>query len=396
MHFRKIKKIIIFSIFGLFTLSCGNSILHSETRVITVAAFGDEEFRNSSAWSLFIESHMRDISKFYDSLYGIQLKLTSINEWKSPDNASELIELLDDLKRFSAPCTTDIVLGFSLQAPSRLEKQNKVDFNIGMATLFGSELVVRFSISEIKNDAYVRRTLIHEIAHLFGAFHSEDTTTIMKAYSDGPLPRLVFDEQTFQMIQLLKLFPFCVGILCLDTTAHRLVSNIFEEGHFRGEQNPIASALQEKAMDYLERKDYDSASIMFQFALPHYDVSTSKSLSDYSVALMWVAKRDSTISLDSAIVVAEKATKLDSKNSKAFSNLGRFYLINFEPDRAIESFAQALQIDSLFFNAVYGMALTYLNLKDTSQTMFYLRKASKLNSGHEDVKFLLDSLKQSK
>lgn len=375
------------------TCDSTSQVNSSEKRIVTVAAFGDEEFRKSPAWQFFIEAHLRDISQIYDSIFGIQLKLTSMNEWESPNHALELGDLLIDLKRFSNPCTTDVVIGFSLQEPSKLEKEGKVEFSLGVAKILSSQVVVRFNLVEIRNDYLVRGVLMHEIAHLFGGFHSSDSNTIMFPYADKAPASLEFDEQTTRMIRLLKVFPFCSGILCLDTNAHRLVTNIFQQGHFPGEQNPIASALQERALEYLEQGAYDSTSRLFYSALPHYDVTTSQNLSDYSVALMWASFGYSSIKLDSAAVVGELAIKLDPGNKKALNNLGKIYSENNQPEKAIELFEKALEIDSLYFNAAFGMSIAYLRMNEAKSALRYLEKAVKLNPNHTKARYFFDSLK---
>jgi len=123
--------------------SC-TSELHSETRIVTVAAFADEEFRENQQWVSLIESHISEVSKMYDSLFGIQFLISSLNEWESEDRIDDISDLLLALRAYSDPCITDIVIGFSLQSPTDFEKANKQELENGLSSQLGSELIVRF------------------------------------------------------------------------------------------------------------------------------------------------------------------------------------------------------------------------------------------------------------
>ena len=386
MHFRIIKKIIIFSIIGLFALSCGNPDLRSEKRVITVAAFGDEEFRKYEEWESLIRRNLNEVSKVYDSLFGIQFQLSSLNEWESDDDAYDFTDLFYNLEEYSKPCTTDIVVGFSLQAPTKTEKLNKADFEWGLSSSFGSVVVVRFGLSEILDDEQVKITLIHEIAHLFGAWHCSDSTTIMGVTFSRYKPRIVFDNQAARVLGLLKNFNFCEGILGLDTSIIQQVSRIFREDHLSEQQNPIAGKFDSKAQEYIKRGHLDSASTMFNYALPHYDTSTCTHLSQMSMAL------GSMNRLDSAIIVGNKAIMKDPTQKEARNSLAVLYLASGQSLEALVHLDIARSIDPEYEYALLNLAKAHLQLNDTARAVEMIDSLLLINPDHTSGRMLLDSL----
>lgn len=277
-------------------------------RQVKIQALADEEFRSIQGWQELIRQHIDSASQFFQTLFNIEFSVDSIESWSSPDTITSLRTLFDLLRCDVPNPTSDILIAFVMN-PSHPREYSNEDLLNGQSEILGRYVVVRFEQREVGNWPFFDRVLIHELCHSFGAWHCRDTMSIMRSFSDGPVPLREIDSTTLKVISQLRTLNFHKGVLSLDTVDQIVVRTAFWEDHLPGEQNSIATALLGLAKRYQAMGKLDSATMMFHFALPHCDTSAIDNKVTYALALNQTGLyRDteritSTISLDRKSVV---------------------------------------------------------------------------------------------
>ena len=215
-----------------------------EMREITVAIAADEEFRSRSNWRELLKNRLAAVSDFYEREFAIRWKVVSINEWVSDNRGTDMTGRLRELENDAPHGDADIVLGISSQ-PSLVK---------GVATTLGSYVLVVDSgeYDERRNTVIIA----HEFAHLFGAWHSHDRTSLM--FGAGAL-EFGIDEATAAVIRTMRDFDFRRGIDGIDEATVARLTAVYQENAPVGEAHPLARAYMGRGYEaYLER-DYNGA-----------------------------------------------------------------------------------------------------------------------------------------
>jgi|GEM_PF-3746672 len=356
------------------------------TRVISVTAYAADEFAEIVNWQWFVKDHFIAVSAFFDSLFGIQFEVVDCKLWLSGKSARDLLDLMNDLKDQCIEDTSDIVIGFSFQPPGTGTSFTQPDLDVGYGEVFGRVAILRCALSELLNWSYIDFLLIHELSHLFGAFHCEDTMSIMRTFSDGVLPKRKLDPQTIQLITRMKDFDFKQGVLSLDTAHQKVIRDIFQSGHAEGEQNPIASALLILAKGYIARGKLDSASLMYHITLPHCDTTSIANLITFAQVLQVTGHHNS------ALEILARLSLVDLQEARELNNLAMLYLLCDKPEAADSALNRALEIDPVYVNALWGKALALIDLADTSEALVFVDSTITIDPSHTLAKAMRDSI----
>ncbi len=153
---------------------------------------------------------------------------------------------------------------------------------IGMAITFNPYVVIRDVSRKGRND----ETVLHEIAHTFGAFHIDLHCTLMspttrKGYCTN---RVRFHSATRQVIQAAKHFHFGSPIEDLAPEARTIISEMFLEHRMPGECSPLTKTYGRRAKS-LSEKNPSKALSLYEEAI-EYDPTCATPRKRYSVALM--------------------------------------------------------------------------------------------------------------
>ena len=73
--------------------------------------------------------------------------------------------------------------------------------------------------------------------------------------------------------------------------------------------------------------------------------------------------------LEAAVIVCQKAIKIDPNNSMAHFNLGNTYQDLRDYDLAIKSFKEVLQMDSMHVDALFNLAVSFQDRSSISVTL---------------------------
>jgi hypothetical protein len=164
-------------------------------RDVTFRVVADEEFRArvGAGWEDDVRARMAKASAVFEREFRVRFVVGSVGEWTSDDAAATIHELHAALARQAASAREDVVIGFTSQhGPARPGPRLDV-YDRGVAYYYGRCCIVRAGLPAGAGAwPYEDETVLHEVGHLFGAWHSTDGRSVMRALKDGP-QRAAFD-----------------------------------------------------------------------------------------------------------------------------------------------------------------------------------------------------------
>jgi hypothetical protein len=159
-------------------------------RIVRVKALADSSFRERSPrWSEEAAGLVEAASDYFEREFGIRFATSNIAPW-SPEKGSRSTALLLERLQRDAPLKGrqgvdyDLVIGFTGEPVNAYRGRARVDRIGNCAEGLGSYVVsavsrrfrYRADNSEPELDLLA---LIHELGHIFGAEHTQDTGSIM-------------------------------------------------------------------------------------------------------------------------------------------------------------------------------------------------------------------------
>jgi len=254
---------------ALLTLcwSCsGEVVTDGDLRILRVRAVADEEFRERDEWRAVIGEYLAFASDFYEKTFDIRFSLAKAVAWESDDRAtlSDLVDRMEDEVSFDG---VDVVIGFSGQRPNRGKLSKYVPLPWGLTPGLGRVSMIRARAGDASYDLHL--ALVHEIAHLFGAFHVADPDFVMRETVDGPRT-FQFDVENGKVLRLMKGYDFQGGIAAITPEVRNRITDLWRRGGVRGDNNPVAEAVFNLGVDLHDAGDTRAALEAWREAV-HYD-----------------------------------------------------------------------------------------------------------------------------
>ena len=211
------RPIICLILSALFISSC--SLLGSDTpqRVVRVKVLADVPFRaRNRNWAEEARGIVEAASDYYEREFDIRIMTQSVSPWpvtQRVDSTPALLSMLQ--KEFPVQSNDgnyDLIVSFTAENTSRYltAGRPRVD-RIGNCVRGLSNYVVvpvgkvfRYQSASAEPEFSVI-TLIHELGHVFGAEHVEDTASLMHESFDY---RTEFDAKNRTVIQKNRFCPF--------------------------------------------------------------------------------------------------------------------------------------------------------------------------------------------
>jgi hypothetical protein len=188
-------------------------------RIVRVKALGDPKLREEDPrWMQTVKGLIEAASDYFEREFGVRFVVKKITPWPLVAETTSTVVLLTRLKE-KVPLkdragSYDLIIGFTgenvnLYVSGRARVDRIGNCHLGLANYMVSSVTSTFqysgSDSEIEWDVLA---LIHEMGHIFGAEHTNDSTSIMHrdfAY------RTEFDQRSRDVILLNRLCPFGKG-----------------------------------------------------------------------------------------------------------------------------------------------------------------------------------------
>ncbi len=287
-------------------------VTEGDLRILRVRAAVDEEFRDRADWRQVAADYLAFASSFYERSFEVRLDVTETVEWESGDEAS-LGELVDALEHEVPLDGVDVAIGFTGQRPNRGKLSKYVALPWGLTPSLGRVSVIRAMLDGASYDLHL--ALIHEIAHLFGAFHVSDPNFVMRETVDGPRT-FQFDVENGKLIRLMKQYDFEAGVAGLPVAARGRLTELWKRGGLGHDSNPVAEALFNWGIDLQDAGQTDQAIAAWREAA-RYDESLAAPHGLIGVALA------QTGDIDGALKELEIADRLGWPEAKQVIQLIR-------------------------------------------------------------------------
>lgn len=205
-----------------------DGLLDITNRVVTVRAIADTTYRNAfPEWRQRMRRIVEGASDYYRREYAIRLVLTETTAWEyegvSDDLDARWARLLEQ-----SPHEADLIVALVGYGDySSVKGEAALTGQLGRAAFFGQHLMVADRKDYHENRA--KTVLIHELGHVFGAFHVADQKLMMyPGYLQLPTDAIIagtvpFGETIDEVLTMTKEFDFRQGVASLSpTTQHRI------------------------------------------------------------------------------------------------------------------------------------------------------------------------------
>lgn len=318
-----------------------------------------------------------ECGRTFKSWFGIRLDIEEIERWREKDGPKTLKESLDRMRAEISPGGCDIVLGVAFPNPARHKA-------CGITDYFHGYILLRY----LNSPQAMKRVLLHELCHIFGAVDIDEPGSIM----DKTKPGLQIDEFTSRVVNSNRLRSFRGEGFPLTRDRTEEVFSAFKRRAQLGRREPIVNLT--LALLHLEQEDFtpaleQCARILEEFPeikeiynvignvyfrQGHFD----EAISGYRNALQFSPDSPElhfnlalACSKKGAIVEAEseyrKAIELNPNYPKAYAYLAHLYLRQRMVDKAIQECHKALSLRPEYSEALYLNAAALIQKGDLSK-----------------------------
>jgi hypothetical protein len=187
-----------------------------------VVIAGGKEYRAFySNWHERTRQIVEAASQRFEQQFPIRFRIVGYREWnyrRAPDLAGDAFQWLHKIDRGDA----DLVIGFTMVAFPGPRGEIR-----GVTQYFSRCVVIPDNWG--KTGAVTR--LVHELCHVFGAFHIAATDSVMQLGFERTPKTFRFGAPTEQMIELTKDFDLDEGIDSLSEETQRKIREIYRTNH---------------------------------------------------------------------------------------------------------------------------------------------------------------------
>ena len=185
------RRIICSILSALFLSSCAALSSDSSQRIVRVKVLADVPFRaRNPHWVEEARGLVESASDYYEREFAIRLITQSVSPWPDKERIASTPELLARVKREFAAVTKndgyDLIVIFTAEGVSRVLTAGRPrvdrigDCTQGLANYVIVPVTTVFHYhgpnAELEFDVIA---LIHELGHVFGAQHAEDSNSLM-------------------------------------------------------------------------------------------------------------------------------------------------------------------------------------------------------------------------
>ncbi len=224
-------------------------------RVVTVRAITDNTYRTAfPEWRERVRRTIAGASEYYQREYAIRLVVTETSEWDY-DAVHDTLKSRWSRLLEKSPQDVDLIIALvGFGDYSSVEGEATFTGQLGRAAFFGQHLMVAD-----RQDYHVNRAktiLIHELGHIFGAFHVADQDLMMyPGYLELPTEKIIegtvpFGKTMDAVFAMTKGFVFRDGVESLSPRTQQRIQSLYRQHGLATESrrtDPITSGY-----EYLE------------------------------------------------------------------------------------------------------------------------------------------------
>ncbi|MCX8161204.1 MAG: tetratricopeptide repeat protein, partial [Candidatus Saccharicenans sp.] len=159
----------------------------TDVREVNIQLAADEELEKRFVSRERVEGLLREVSREFEKLFGLRFRWQGWDRWKSPDEARSLEELAEGLDRIEIKRGADILVAITGQPDLELEYTGFSLFRV-------ATVVIIYTPDRYK----LKKLLLHELGHVFGAVHVPSSSSIMSCGGEGQ----TFDRENQEIIRL--------------------------------------------------------------------------------------------------------------------------------------------------------------------------------------------------
>jgi len=239
-------------------------VKEGDVRILRMRACGDEEVRERPEWKGEIREYLAFASDIYERTFGIRFQLAEIVEWESYDEGEGLGDLVDELEKEIPLDGVDVVIGFSAQTPRRGKLSKYVALPWGLTPSLGRASMIRAMMDDETYDLHL--AVVHEIGHLFGAFHVRQQDSVMRETVQGPRT-FQFDVANGKLIRLMRDYDFEAGVEGVSPETAERLTWTWRQGAQGIDSNPLAEALLNRGVELHQAERGDEAIALWRRAV---------------------------------------------------------------------------------------------------------------------------------
>ena len=209
----------------------GPSFDDAGRRVLRLSAIADTTYRQVvDDWRERIRQTVAGASAYYEKNFQIRLVLDQILPWEYRGLVDSVEGRIEQVLQVSPEPSELLVAFVGFGEYYKTEEQAFLTGNLGVGLPFGQHLLVTGN-----DDYHVNReiaVLIHELAHVFGAFHVADRRSLMQpVYDDAPLREILeehlpLDAVSMAILRLTREVDFRRGVRSLDAATRRQLKQL--------------------------------------------------------------------------------------------------------------------------------------------------------------------------
>jgi hypothetical protein len=209
----------------------GPSFDDAGLRVLRLSAIADTTYRQVvDDWRERIRQTVAGASAYYEKNFQIRLVLDQIRAWEYRGLVDDVEGRIEQVLQVSPEPSELLVAFVGFGDYYKTEEQAFLTGHLGVGLPFGQHLLVTGN-----DDYHVNReiaVLIHELAHVFGAFHVADRRSLMQpVYEDAPLREILADHLPLDavstaILRLTREVDFRRGVMSLDAVTRRRLKQL--------------------------------------------------------------------------------------------------------------------------------------------------------------------------
>ncbi len=200
-----------------------------EVRRIKIIAAASPNFRLNPRWRREIFERIAFANKIFEPQFGIRFSIKEYAFWNPRGEMFEPAGRVPEDFRALAPhqAADEIVMGFDKLTKPLGVKRSLVRERIGAAAVMQGVVVIRDPF-DYTPPLVSKNTVAHELAHVFGANHVADETTIMYPKVSKAV-KVCFDEANARIIRAARNMDFRKGPLSLSGEALETIGRVLRE-----------------------------------------------------------------------------------------------------------------------------------------------------------------------